>query len=194
MVKKQDILNSPAKQEMQKLEKQFDAFDDHVKNLTQDRMNTASKLDVEPQTKIAQRDMEKMKDIYLKPKRTIPSKEKFNEDYRNDYNFAKEYVQFTAENKEVIGETIDFWIKPFPGLPAEEWSVPSNKPIWAPRYVAERLKNCSYHRLTMQDRAISSDGMAQYYGQLVVDNTVQRLDAIPVSGRKSIFMGATNFA
>lgn len=176
--------------EMDKLEKQFDAFDQNIKELTQDRMNLAPKLDTEEQTKISQKDLEKSKDFYLKPKRTISCADKFNEKYREDYNFKKEYVRFIAENKEIIGENITLWTKPFAGVPAMEWEVPVNKPIWGPRYLAEQIKAACYHRLTMRDAPVQETGGMQFYGQMVVDNTIQRLDAIPVSDRKSIFMGA----
>ncbi len=186
-------MNSASEKELDKCEKQFEAFDQNVKSLTLDRMNTAPKEEVEPQTKLASSEIAKSKDIYIKPKRSIASREKFNEDYRKDYNFSKEYVNFIAENKEIIGETLDFWTKPFAGMPAEEWDIPVNKPIWAPRYVAERIKGCKHHRLVMQDRSTSADGMGQYYGSMAVDTTIQRLDAHPVSSRKSIFMGTEAF-
>lgn len=191
--KKPKASSSLAEKEMDKLEKQFEAFDQNIKDLTQDRMNMAPKADQESQTKIAQRDMDKMKDVYLKPKRTISSKEKFNEKFREEYNFSKEHVQFIAENKEIIGETIELWTKPFPGIPAEEWVVPTNKPLWGPRYLAERIKGCKYHRLTMQQQVTSADGMAQYYGTMAVDTELQRLDALPVSSKRSVFMGANSF-
>jgi len=35
--------------------------------------------------------------------------------------------------------------------------------------------------------------MGQYYGSMAVETTVNRLDAIPVSDRKSVFMGASGF-
>src|SRR5271157_5840236 len=109
-----------AEQEIERLKGDFDQFEKNVNDMTLDRMNKAPKEDVEPQTKIAQKDMEKSKDIYLKPKRSIGSREKFNEDYRKEYEFAKEYVHFIAEHREIIGEAIEMWTKPFPGLPAEE--------------------------------------------------------------------------
>lgn len=189
MAKKPET-NSLGNQELDKAEKQFEAYEQNIKDLTLDRMNQAPKLEIEPQTKIAQVDIAKSREIYLKPEKTIQSKEKFNEDYREEYNFAKEYVQFTAENKEIIGESIELWTKPFAGIPCELWKVPVNRPVWGPRYLAERLKACQYHRLTMQERPVSGDSMGQYYGHMVADNIVQRLDAIPVSSRKSIFMGA----
>jgi hypothetical protein len=201
MARKPNV-NSEQEIELDKIQKQFDAYDDQVKQMTLDRMNEAPKAEQEPQTKIAQADLAKSKDIYLKPDKTIGpgvnpktgEREKFNEKFREEYNFSKEYVQFTAENKEIIGETIEMWTKPFPGTNCEFWKIPVNKPVWGPRYLAEQIKRCSYHRLTMQQNSIiSADGMGQYYGQMVADQTINRLDAIPVSSRRSVFMGSTTF-
>ena len=91
-------VNSLAEKELDKVEEQFKEFDNQVKEMTLDRMRAAPKEDVEAQTQISSRELEKKKEIYLKPNRTIGSKEKFNEKYREQYNFAKEYVQFIAEN------------------------------------------------------------------------------------------------
>jgi hypothetical protein len=187
-------VNSESEKELDKVEAQFKEYDKQVKNLTLDRMNEAPKMEVEPQTKMSQKEISDAKDIYLKPKRSIASKEKFNEDFRKDYEFSKEYVYFIAENKEIIGEDVTTWTKPFAGMSAEEWVVPTNKPVWGPRYLAERLKGCSYHVLSMdQQKSAGADGMGQYYGTLIVDKTVQRIDANPANKRKSIFMGAVGF-
>lgn len=186
--------SSLAEKELDKAEAQFKEFDDQIKEMTFDRMNEAPKIAHEPQTKLSQKDIQKSKDTYLTPKRTIGSKDKFNEDFRKEYEFQKEYVNFTAENHEIIGETIDMWTKPFAGIPAEWWEIPCNKPIWAPRYVAEQLKRCTYHRLKMvENQMTGSDGRGQYFGQMAADTTIQRLDAIPVSSRRSVFMGAREF-
>lgn len=179
--------------EMAKLEAQFDKFDAEIKEMTLDRMNQAPKVETEPQTKLSSSEIEKSKEIYLKPERTLMCRAKFNEKFRDDYNFQKEYVQFIAENNEIKGETIEIWTKKFAGIPAEFWRVPTNKPVWGPRYLAEQIKSKFYHRLVMQDKISNADGMGQYYGQLAVDTTVQRLDARPVSTRKSVFMGANAF-
>ena len=192
-LKQRPKVNSASQKELDKAQQDFDQFDKQVKELTLDRMNMAPKQEMEQQTKIAQSDLAKSKDIYLKPAKTIGSKEKFNEKFREDYNFSKEYVQFIAENKECIGETTELWTKPYPGLPAEFWQVPSNKPVWGPRYLAERIKGCVHHRLTMSEMPTESSGMGQFYGRMAVDTIIQRLDAYPVSQRKSIFMGANGF-
>jgi hypothetical protein len=184
---------SASEQELDKVEAQFEAHKENIEQLTLDRMNTAPKLETEG-PKIAQKDLVDSKDIYLKPHRTIGCQDKFNEHYRDQYNFDKEYVRFIAENNEVVGETIDIWTRPYGGLPAEWWKVPVNKALWGPRYLAEQIKRCSYHRLTMNQKMITSeDGAGQYTGGITVDTTINRLDARPVSTRKSVFMGANNF-
>lgn len=181
---------SVAEKEMDRLDDQFQKFEENVKELTMDRMNEAPKEDVEPQTKLSQKDLAKSKDIYLKPDRTISCREKFNEKYRKDWDFSKEVVNFIAEHKEVIGETIEIWTKPFAGIPAEFWKVPTNKPIWGPRHLAEQIKKRKYHRLMMDESKITSDqGNTKYFGQIVSDKEIQRMDALPVSTRRSVFMG-----
>lgn len=183
-----------AEKEIIEAGKQFDAFDASVKEMTLDRMNEAPKEDAEPQTQISQSDRDKMRDVYLKPIKTIGCREKFNEKFRKDYEFDKEYVQFEAENKEIIGETIELWTRPYPGMSAEFWKVPVNTPIWGPRYLAEQIKRASYHRLVMkQNITTGGDHAGQYYGSMAADTIVQRLDARPVTNRKSVFMGRQTF-
>jgi hypothetical protein len=191
-LKRPDVAPS-AQKELDKAEAQFKEFDNQVKEMTLDRMNKAPKQEVEPQTKLAQSEIEKSKNIYLKPIRQIGCREKFNEKWRSQYEFDKEYVQFIAENKELIGEEIDIWTRPYPGISAEEWKVPVNKPVWGPRYLAEQIKRKSYHRLIMEPTVTTRESVGQFYGTMAVDSTIQRLDAQPVSTRKSIFMGANSF-
>ncbi len=191
---KKPNMNSESEKELDKVEEQFKDFAENVNSLTLDRMNMTPKKDVEPQTKISQQDLSKSKEIYLKPHRTISCQDKFNEDYRSQWEYDKEYVHFIAENREIIGEDIDVWTRPYGGLPAEWWKVPVNKAVWAPRYVAERIKGCYYHRLKMsQTVSTGGDQMGEYYGAMAVDTTIQRLDAMAVSSRRSVFMGERNF-
>lgn len=191
---KPEASTSLAKIELDKAQKQFDAHDEHVKNLTLDRMNKAPRQEQEPQTKLSQSDLAKAKDVYLKPVKQIGSHEKFNENYRDDYNFAMEMVRFVAENKEIIGEAIELWTKPFPGMPAQFWIVPVNKPVWGPRHLAERLSGCRYHKLTMEQSTITGqDGLGTYHGGVTVDSVVNRIDAHPATERKSIFFGENKF-
>lgn len=181
---------STTEKELDKAKGQFDEFETSIKEMTMDRLNETPKEEVEPQTKLSQREIAKTKDRYLKPKTVISCREKFNEKYREDFNFKKEYVHFIAEHKELIGENIEIWTKPFAGVPAEEWAVPTNKPVWGPRYLAEQIKRKFYHRLVMKEENISSNSVGTMFGKMAADTTIQRLDAQPVNDRKSIFMGA----
>ncbi len=193
MVNKPKLNNSESEKELVKAEEQFNAFEQNIKDLTLDRMNMAPKEESEPQVLMSQKDRERLKDTYLKPFKTISCRDKFNEDYRKQYEYDKEYVQFEAENKELIGETIEIWTRPYGGMPAEFWQVPTNKPVWGPRYLAEQIKRKSYHRLVMQNSVTNADHAGQYFGSMAVDTTIQRLDARPVSTKKSFFMGSNNF-
>lgn len=180
--------------ELDKAEAQFDAFEQNIKDLTLDRMNEAPQAEIEPQTKLSQNELNRAKEIYLKPKVTVGCREKFNEKFRDAYTFDKEYVNFIAENKEIIGESIDLWTKPYAGVPAEEWIVPVNKPVWGPRYLAEQIRRCTYHKLIMnENRTIGADSMGTYQGEMVVDQIVPRLTAEPVIKSRSVFMGSNTF-
>lgn len=180
------------KNELDKAQEQFEKYDENIKELTMDRMNQIPVKETEPQTKLSTKEIDKSNELQLKPERRIGAQEKFNEKYREKYEYDKEIVNFIAENKEISGETIELWTKPYAGMPCEFWKVPTNKPVWGPRYLAEQIKRKFYHVLRMDQKVInSSDGMGQYFGQLVVDDTVPRLDARPVSKQRSVFMGAT---
>lgn len=175
--------------EIDKLEKQFDAFDQQVKDLTHDRMNQAPTAETEPQTQLSQKELEKSKRIYLKPEKVIGDRQKFNDKFTEQWNFAKEYVQFIAEHKELIGEAIEIWTHPYGGKNAEFWRVPTNKPVWGPRYLAEQIHRKTYSRMSMVDRPTNIESGMQFYGQMVVENKIHRLTAQPVVAAKSIFMG-----
>lgn len=172
--------------ELQKAVKDVDAFDASVRALTVDDCAKAPKIEEEPQVKMSNREIAKQDGIYLKPDRSINSKELFNEKFRTEYDFKREYVPFIAENKEIIGEIIEGWTKPFPGISAEFWKIPTNKKVWGPRYLAEQISRKSYTRLTMEDRPIGSEGGATFTGQMVATNKIARLDARPARGSSAI--------
>jgi hypothetical protein len=176
-------VNSAGQKELDKTAAQIDAFEQNIKDMTIERMEGAKPQEIEAQTKLSQKEISNSKDIYLKPIKTQPSKEPFNEKWRNDYNFQ-------------IGNNIEVWTKRFPGQPAEYWEVPTNKPIWGPRYLAEQIRNCNYHVFSMDERVPTgaADQMGTYTGKIVVDTVKSRLSANPVNtSTKSIFMGAQGF-
>jgi len=192
--------SSFAQEELDKAEAQFEKFDQDIKSMTMDRMNEAPKEELEPQTKISNREIEKSNVLVLKPHRTLRpinpktgESPKFNENFRAQYEYAIQYVDFIAENREIVGEEIELWTLPFPGMSAELWKVPVNKPVRGPRHLAEQIKRKFYHRLVMNNVPTEQSGVGTFYGSMAADTTIQRMDAYPVSTRKSIFMGTSNF-
>ena len=195
-------LDSASQKELDKAEQKFDNFNREVQQLNLDSMNKAPKMETEQQTKLSQKEIQKTNDVYLKATKSIGPgvcpktgfKEKFNEKFRKDYELDIEYVRFIAENKEIIGETIEIWTKPYAGMNLEFWQVPTNKPVWGPRHLAEQIKKAAYHRFRTEDKVMAGgDWAGSYTGAMIVDNVIQRLDAHPVSEKKSIFMGASSF-
>jgi hypothetical protein len=183
-----------AEKEIDKLQKQFDKFDDQIKDLNEQRENCSRKEEVEP-PRVSQKEIEKTGDVYLKPVRWIADGQKFNEKFQKEWEFAKEYVRCIPIHNELKGDVIEKWTHPFGGKGAEFWRIPTDKPVMVPRYLAEELKKCNYHRLRMDEAKVTSaDGMGSYTGQMVVDTVVQRLDAHPVNNKKSVFFSeAANF-
>lgn len=174
--------------EIDKAAEQLDNFEEQVKNVTMDRMAQAPRADTAP-PEITQK-AAKADAPYIRPTRSINSKEKFNERFRAEHTHMWAYVKCIVENKEIKGEKVEFWTKKFPGDPAHFWQVPVGRPIYLPRLCAEKLASCSYHILSMGDPNTpdnmsrggyaGADSFGHYQGQIAVDSTVQRIDCRPV--------------
>jgi len=194
--------HSASEKALDQAEKQVEAFDQNIQDLTQERTYISTKKPESEGHNLSQKEISKSTDIYLKPHRAIGCRDKFNDRFREQYNHDKEYVQFIAYNHEISGELIDIWTRPYGGMPAEWWKVPCNKPVWGPRYLAEQIKRKFYRRLRTEEAGlrdtptipgIEGSGLGQFTGNMIVDKIIQRLDAHPVSSKKSVFMGANNF-
>jgi hypothetical protein len=174
-------VNSDSQKELDRAQEQFDAFDASVKAMTNDRMNMAPAEEREQQTQMSTREAKKYDAPYIKPLRSINSKEQFNEKYREDWRKDWEYVKCIAENNEIIGESIEMWTKKYAGDPAHQWKVPVNTPVYIPRLVAKQISNCKYHRLRMEDRQTEAGSGMSYYGSITVDSVKNRLDCRQVN-------------
>lgn len=186
-------VNAEGQKELSVVENQIKDIQEKNQSLDYDQRLAAPKNEIEQQTKIAQSEIDKLPEIYLKPKRSFPPREKFNEKFRDEYNYQREYIQFIAENYEVIGESVDFWIKKFPGTPCEEWVLPVNKPVWAPRYVKERLEECGYTVFKASQSLKTQEGI-NYEGYLEIQERKNRLNARDISKKKNIYMGSYKVA
>lgn len=189
MSDKRPKVNSEGQRELDRVEDQLKSFSDSVGTAREESRNLQSK-ETDPQIKMSQAEMNKSEVLYLKPKRTFPSREKFNEKFRDEFNRQSEYVDFIAENREVRGESIDFCIKKFPGQPVEEWVIPVDRPVSAPRYVKERIEDCGYTIFTTTDQPTGSEGGVRYYGSMVAEERKQRLAARDYVKKPRIFTGS----
>lgn len=168
-------VNSEGQKELDKAIENIDRLSETVTNFDPFSTN-APKLEQEEQTKLSNREVKNADAPYIKPLRSINSKEKFDEKYRKDWEKAWEYIKCVVENHEVVGEAVELWTKRFAGDPAHFWKIPVNKPVYIPRLLAEQLSKCNYHRLRMEDSTItSSDGMATYHGSIVADHKKDRI-------------------
>jgi len=192
-------VNNAGEEELKKMGEKFDSFQEEVKSLSYNNGLSIPVKEQEQQTKMSNREILRAPEIFLKPKKSIGSPQRFNESFRSMWNFQKEFVRFIAENIEAKGEPIsDIWTRPFGGVDAELWDVPVNKPVWGPRYLAEQIKRKSYTRLKMDADAdarnyVNSDSNAQYYGRVVHDTRVQRLDAMPAPETVTVSGFQSNF-
>jgi hypothetical protein len=189
MSKRPDV-NSEGQRELDKVDAQLQSHVQKMESIDVNKINNTQVQDFNPQTKMSNREVAKADAIYLIPDRAMPCRAKFNEDYRKEYEYYKQPVRFVAENKEIIGETIEIWTKKYAGVPYEFWKVPTNRVVVAPRYLAERLADCKYRRIVMkEDKITGTDGMGSYFGRLEAEQVVSRFDARP-AGNSFISMAS----
>lgn len=169
-------ITSKGEQELKKAEDQLNKFESHVKSLTVDELSKSPLKESEPQTKLSNREVEKLDAPYIKPVRAIFSNEKFNEAFRKERDEGWKYVKCIVENNEIIGERIEKWTKHWPGEPAHFWQIPVNKPIYLPKFLAEELQGCCYHRLVMQSRSPDQIREGEPMEDLVAKETRHRID------------------
>lgn len=171
-------LVSESQKELDKVEAQFDQFEKQMQALSGQGNPVTER---EEQSKLSSKEQNNTDAPYIKPNRTIGSKEAFNEKFRATYDYSKQYVRVIAENNEIKGETIEVWTKPFPGVPAEFWKVPVNKPIYIPRYLASQIATRVYNKYVMEDRPTHMEGGGTFYGSLIAKETMRRLDCRPAA-------------
>jgi hypothetical protein len=176
-------VNSEAQKELDKAEVRFEEYQNQLKKL--DPFDRTKDVETEPQTKLSTKEAKYADALYIKPARSIASKEKFNEQYRKAWEHDWEYVKCVVENNEIVGEKIETWTKRYAGDPAHFWILPSNKPIYIPRLLAKQISQCKYVRYVAQDPRITGggDGVSSgYFTDMVAETVKHRLDARPLSG------------
>lgn len=160
---------------LHKMNTSFDATQKDLTNLTLDHLNKAPLKEGEDQTKLTRSELAEDNIHVVKPERQVHGQDKPNPKFEKERKKGWEMVKCFFENREVEGEQIECWSKPFAGDPASFWKLPVNRTVMAPRHLVKQLENCRYHKMRMEEKTVSSDGAGVYYGALVADYTVNRL-------------------
>lgn len=159
----------------------IDAMSEQMKSLNVDDIQTAPIKEEDPQTKISKKAIDDLDAPKIRPSKTFAPIDKPRPEHDSLRKRAWEYVKVIAENKEVIGETIQSWYKPpISGEACHFWEVPVNTPVYIPRMLAEHLATRIYPRHKMVDRATRGLGHGEIMQVMVVEETLRRLDCRPV--------------
>ena len=67
-----------AQKHLDEAEKKFDKYNEELKSLSHDIVRSAPLKEEEAQTKLSSREVAKNNDLYLKPDKTMPDRQKFN--------------------------------------------------------------------------------------------------------------------
>lgn len=202
-------VNSKAQIDLEKAKENIDGFSakleehhDKFMSTKHDMTDSSSgKVASEPQHRLSQNEISNMSKIYLKPYKIAPCRDKFNEKFRADWEFKKEIVCFIAQHNELKGEEIDIVTRPMGGIDGMHWKVPTNKPVYGPRYLAEQIKKKSYIRYVAQNpnqarnaqENIPIGHMGIDYTDMIGAEVVNRMDAFPVTNSKSVFLSEKTF-
>lgn len=76
---------------------------------------------------------------YLEPALKIPTRAKKVDEMEKQRSFLTEYVVGIFESELIMG-TFDFFLTGLPGDPFCKWSIPVNKAVGIPRFVAKHLE------------------------------------------------------
>lgn len=183
-------VNEDGQKELAKIEKSFDSLGESIRDINPLECK-APEPEFDPLTKLSKKQMEMATAPYIKPLRSQarPVNEKqgmkvhFNEKHRPLYEKDWEWLKVTVDNYEMIGSDVEMWTAEWGCDPAYFWVIPTNKPVYLPRFVARRLKKCRYHEMHMEGdpqqgaKPSGGDQFSKSYGVMEVRKTKQRLDA-----------------
>jgi hypothetical protein len=164
-------------QELDRIDNEMGALQDQMKTLTVDESSKAALREEEPQSCLSRREIKQSNAPMIKPSKSFPARGKPIAKLEAEHKRAWEYVTVIAENKEVLGEMIEFWLSKFPQDPINYWQLPVNVAIQVPYHVAEHIaKNCQYTVYKMADRDPRSLGHGDFAQTMVIEERRRRLD------------------
>ena len=149
--------------------------------------------EVDPYTKLSKREMALADAEYLTPIKEMarPRVAKYGDAGQVHYNDKHDklreqgwkYIKVVFENKEATGQRIEMWTGEWGCEPGYLWSIPVNKPVWAPLFLAKQVKGCKYHEISMRDpfeedprQASRPTQTIELVQKMTVEKVKQRLD------------------
>ena len=133
--------------------------------------------EIDPQTIMSKKNLEKYDAPFIKPSKSFATKSKPCSQEEKERKRGWEYIKCVAENIEVPGELVSFWHNKFLGDPYYFWNIPVNIPIYIPRFIAEHLASRHYHVFHMRDYSNpAAIGDVGQDGAMTVKSTKKRID------------------
>ena len=122
--------------------------------LTIDKIEDTPDKEPEIQTKLTHREMaDELGVRYIEPKRKLGILGELPSNLEKQRARDWEYVKGIYENIDCIGEAVEFWYVLYPGDPDCLWSIPSNVPVFVPRFIAKHLEDVQkYHRFDYKNK------------------------------------------
>lgn len=139
------------KKDLENIAKKTAELTEEMSQLTVDKINEIAPEPTLDELKLTAK--QKASDegvIFVEPKRKFKGLGKLPEKLKREHARAWEYVKGIYENYVVNNEPVRFWHNgDFPGDPDCLWEIPSNKPVYVPRFIAKHLEECQkYHQFT----------------------------------------------
>lgn len=152
------------KKDIEGLVKNVAEMGEEISHMTVDKVNEMAPMPTEKELRLTAKQKATDEGVpFIEPKRQFKAFTAVPEKFRRAHEHAWEYVKGIYENYVINGEPIEFWYNgDLPGQPDCLWSIPCNKPVYIPRFLAKHLEECQkYHSFSNVDgnsepRAVAS--------------------------------------
>ena len=147
-----------------------------LKELTVDKINETPDVELEPQTKLTNRQLaDSLGCKYIEPLSKLKAIGTLPEKLRKQHARDWEYVKGIYENINEIGQAITFSLCLYPGDPDCVWKIPANTPVYVPRMVANHLENVQqYHTFSHVEKAPNQLAVDEFTDEFQVTGTMYR--------------------
>jgi len=155
----------------------------NLNEFNQERVNEVAPkpIESEPQ-ELTLKQIAKNENVqYIEPKKQIKGLGILPDSLKKEHAFMWEYVKGIFENRAIVGETLKFWLKLYPGDPDCLWEIPANRPVYVPRMVAKTIdETMIYHKFDYIQKDTSRMAKNNFAEEFSVVETVRRGEFRPI--------------